>query len=190
MYGCESWTIKKAEGCWENWSNNTGPCAQDTGLQVRALVIHFFSASVSLAYIPSHSLHCPQAPWQPEDQHRTSHMLVLCSHTMLQLDALQRQWGKNEARTLCARYSLRIIISEVGQRCQEDCSSSAVADPWQSVCPSLVPAKPGKHALTQLLSLFFISSLIISITIPKQAPPMKKGLEPHWSTSYLIITII
>ena len=102
MYGCESWTIKKAEGCWENWSNNTGPCVQDPGLQVRALVIHFFSASVSLAYIPSHSLHCPQAPWQPEDQHRTSHMLVLCSHTMLQLDTLQRQWGKKRSQnTLC-----------------------------------------------------------------------------------------
>ena len=48
---------------------------------------------------------------------------------MLQLDALQRQWGENEARTPCARQSLRIIISEVGQRCQADCSGTAVADP-------------------------------------------------------------
>ena len=102
MCGCERWAIKKAEGCWENWSNNTGPCVQDTGLQVRALVIHFYSASVALAYIPSHSLHCPQAPWQPEDQPQDIiHACSVFSYNVAIRRSAKAVGGKRSQNTLC-----------------------------------------------------------------------------------------
>lgn len=139
--------------------------------------IQWSTSFLLLSPLPTSHL-TPSAVPGPPDSLKTNTAHHTCCSVFSYNVAIRRSAkavGKPEARTLCARYSLRIIISEVGQRCQADCSGTAVADPWRSVCPSC-PSR-ARQACTNSVTfplLYFIPHYLNYH--PQTGPTNEEGL--------------
>lgn len=110
-----------SEVCWEDLSNNTGQGAQESALQVRAALGNplLFCFHLPCPHPMSLSQLSPGTLTARRPKQGIPHACsVFSCDTTVTHSA--KAVGKNEGRTLCARNSLRRIISEAGQRRQAD----------------------------------------------------------------------
>jgi hypothetical protein len=94
------------------------------------------------------------------------------AHKQCQPDILQRLWGREEdgARFLCARNSLRIIISWVSQRCQPNHWGTEAADSRGSVGAKQACPRP----IT--FPLLYLSPYYLNYQ-PNSGPTNEEGVE-------------